>query len=102
MRALLRSFMRTRGGCELDAGDLYFMLDGGSQNGTQSYRHKIVNCFVDEAGSIIKEKSEKHIHVTLDEDSLIARKGCVRGINAIDQVELLTISFCPGSLDDIL
>ena len=76
---------------------IFFMLDGG---GSQHYRNKMLGCFVNEVGQPIEQKTEKLIYLMIDEESMRSRKGCVRGMNALDQVELLSV-ITKEPLDDM-
>ena len=74
VKTMLRSFMKTRGPPELHPGDIYFILDGGMH----SYRQKVLNCFIDDEGTILS-KSEKLMYLLFDEESIRQRKGCAMG-----------------------
>ena len=56
-QAMIRSFVSLRSPKELDPGDIFFMLDGGSH----SYRAKMMNCFIDDEGAALK-KNEKLVY----------------------------------------
>ena len=86
VKSMLRSWIKTRGTTELHPGDIYFILDGGMH----SYRQKALNCFVDDDGTVLS-KSEKLVYLLFDEESIRQRKGCVRGMNAFDQVEYMSM-----------
>ena len=95
VKSMLRSFIRTRDINALHPGDIFFVLDGA----THSYRQKLLHVFIDETGSSI-QKCEKLVYLLFDEESMRRRKGCIRGMNALQQVEYLSI-ISHGSLDEL-
>ena len=67
--------------------DMYFTFD----NMISFNQSTVQKCFVDEAGEQLAQKSLKKIYVSVDEESLRARRGLVRQGSNFDQVEVMTI-----------
>jgi hypothetical protein len=85
---LVRSILATRPNSDFDVNDVYFILDGCTLAQNNSHKNKVqaLSAFTDEGGTPL-DKCEKTIYVMMEEEEIKARKGCVRGMNAIDQVQ---------------
>ena len=84
---LLRGVISSRGGDSLHNGDLFFCFD----NHLHYNVNKMLACFVNSQGDPISEKCTKCVYMSVDEEGLRSRKGCVRSTADFDQVEYLTI-----------
>jgi hypothetical protein len=80
--------LATRPNSDFDVNDVYFILDGCTLAQNNSHKNKVqaLSAFTDEGGTPL-DKCEKTIYVMMEEEEIKARKGCVRGMNAIDQVQ---------------
>jgi hypothetical protein len=85
---LLRGILTTRSeaGDELDAGDMFFLFDGTLHHNSG----KLQRCFTSSTGDQI-DKNCKTVYLSIDEDSLRARRACVKQGASFDQVEYMTV-----------
>jgi len=84
LRAIITS--RDAGTDELHEGDMFFVID----NCFHHHTNQILKCFVDDNGNAMKRET-RLIYVSLDEDSLRQRRGCIRPGTSFDCVEHMTI-----------
>ena len=88
---MLRSIIASRhpdGKCEsLHDSDFFFLFDCAAHHNLQVLQR----LFVDDEGEQIKDKHTKQLYVSIDEQSIRNRKGCVRNGTQFDQIEFLNM-----------
>lgn len=88
---LLRSIIGSRhadGKCEaLHESDLFFLFDCAAHHNLQVLQR----LFVNDEGENFKEKYTKQLYLSIDEQSIRNRKGCVRNGASFDQIEFMNL-----------
>ena len=70
---------------------IFFLFDGRAHGNLAALK----NMFTNSDGKAFPDRSTKTLYVNVDEDAIINRKGCVRRVPDIDQVEYL-LMVCKG------
>ena len=90
---MLRSIISSRhadGKCEsLHESDFFFLFDCGTA--AHHNLQVLQRLFVDGEGELIKEKHTKQLYLSIDEQSIRNRKGCVRNGASFDQIEFMNL-----------
>ena len=90
-KVMLRSIIASRhpdGKCEsLHESDMFFLFDCAAHHNIQVLQ----KLFVDDGGEPIKDKYAKTLYISIDEQSIRNRKGCVRNGPQFDQIDFMNL-----------